>query len=54
MSAYQIWFKDELGWYCPGEPWANPSEDLLKEWEEEIKKYNRKDVAIRKITRDKS
>lgn len=43
---YQIHFKDSLGWYCPGEPWSNPNEALLKEWKEDISRFNRKDVRI--------
>lgn len=41
---YQIWFRDSLGWYCPGAPWTNPDEELLLEWKDECLK--RKDVKI--------
>lgn len=42
----RIEFRDSLGWYCPGYPWCDPSKELLIEWENEIKDYNRKDVRI--------
>ena len=50
--TYQIWFKDSLGWYCPGELWTNPDAKLLQEWQQEIKKYNRKDVVIKSIVEE--
>ncbi len=45
--TYQIWFKDSIGWYCPGSPWTNPDCELVKEYRDDILIYKRKDIAIR-------
>lgn len=41
-----IEFFDSLGWYCPGDPWKNPSKELIDFWQEQINVFGRSDVRI--------